>query len=39
MMEEINEKLVSEIDEETAKRKKNNDSLLQLIEIACQKLE
>ena len=39
MMEEINEKLVEEIDKEGEKRRKNNGALLKLIELACQKLE
>ena len=39
MMEEINDKLIEEIDKEAEKRKKNNGSLLKLIELACQKLE
>ena len=39
MMQEINDKLIEEIDKEGEKRKKNNGSLLKLIELACQKLE
>ena len=38
-MEEINEKLLEELNEESTKRKKNNESLLKLIDLACHKLE
>lgn len=39
MIEEIEGKLESEISSQSAKRKKNNEAMLKLIEVACQKIE
>lgn len=38
MVDEIEEKLGSEIEKQTNKRKKNNEAMLKLIEVACQKI-
>ena len=39
MVDEIEEKLDSEIEKQTNKRKKNNEAMLKLIEVACQKIQ
>lgn len=39
MIEEIQQKLDSDLEAQTNKRKKNNEAMLKLIEVACQKIE
>ncbi len=39
MLSEIEAKVKAEIGLQTEKRKKNNDAMLKLIEVACNKLE